>query len=68
VAINGPQFEVMYATEAGAVLIHFFPTLPRPDPRHFSLLGPFGDLKSIVGTALYSRLSALMEGEGCTDN
>jgi hypothetical protein len=33
-------------------------------PRHFSLLGPFGDLKSIVGTTVYSRLSELMEGEG----
>jgi hypothetical protein len=33
-------------------------------PRYFSLLGPFGDSTSIVGTTLYSRLSGLMEGEG----
>jgi hypothetical protein len=33
-------------------------------PRHFLLLGPFGDLKSIVGTTMYSQLSGLMEGEG----
>jgi hypothetical protein len=31
-------------------------------PRHFSSLGPFGDSKSIVATAVYSRLSGLMEG------
>jgi hypothetical protein len=29
-----------------------------------SSLGPFGDLRSIVGTKVYSRLSGLMEGEG----
>jgi hypothetical protein len=33
-------------------------------PRHFSSLGPFGDLKSIVGTTVYSRLSGLTVGEG----
>jgi hypothetical protein len=32
-------------------------------PRHFPLLGSFGDSKSIAGTAVYSRLSGLMEGE-----
>jgi hypothetical protein len=33
-------------------------------PRHFSLLGPFGDSKFIVGTSVYSRLSGLVEGVG----
>jgi hypothetical protein len=33
-------------------------------PRHFSSLGPFGYLRSIVGTTVYSRLSKLMEAEG----
>jgi hypothetical protein len=37
-------------------------------PRHFSSLGCFGDSRSIFGTTVYSRLSGLMEGEGCTDN
>jgi hypothetical protein len=33
-------------------------------PRHFSSLGPFGDLRSTVGTTMYSQLSGLMEQEG----
>jgi hypothetical protein len=37
-------------------------------PRHFPSLGQFGDSKSIVGTTVYSRLSGLMMGRGCTDN
>jgi hypothetical protein len=34
------------------------------EPRHFSSLRLFGDSKIIVGTAVYSRLPGLTEGEG----
>jgi hypothetical protein len=33
-------------------------------PKHFSLLGPLWDSKSIVATTVYCRLSGLMEGGG----
>jgi hypothetical protein len=37
-------------------------------PRPFSSIGPFGDSKCTVGNTVYSGLSGLMEGVGCTDN